>query len=191
MWYVGPRSVIDNLGFVCTHQKSRDKGGEIQQQTKGKSRTNDPGDPPSFCRTATAPHSAGFLSQWGAASSTRLHLHCAHKAQHSTSRARGEPAPGEEQSWHPQPWQQQAKRHTWKPGLTARGRCNLCWVVLRARGPKSDLQVRVPSLPLGSCVTWSELLNLSVPRFYHLSKGRKIVSISWGGCSVKRVKIKH
>ena len=36
MRYIGPRSVIDNLGFVCTHQKSRDKGGKFNNKQKEK-----------------------------------------------------------------------------------------------------------------------------------------------------------
>ena len=36
MRYVGPRSVIDNLGFVCTHQKSTDKGGKFNNKQKEK-----------------------------------------------------------------------------------------------------------------------------------------------------------
>lgn len=152
---------------------------------------NDPGDPPSFCRTATAP-SLCWLPEsvrgrllHAAASASRPQSPASHfqSKRRASTRGRAELAPTTLAA--------ASKAPHLKAWLTVRGCCNLCWAVLRARGPKSDLQVRVPSLPLGSCVTWSELLNLSVPRFYHLSKGRKIVSISWGGCGVKWVKIKH
>ena len=154
MGYAGPRSVMDNLAFVCTHQKSRDKGGKIQQQTKGKSRTNnDPGDPLSFSRTATAPSLC-----WLPESVRGRLLHAAVSASHPKSpashfqskrranaRGRAELAPTTLAAASRVP-------HL-KARLTAGGHRNLCQVVLRAWGPKSGLQVRVPSLPLGSGVT--------------------------------------
>ena len=151
---------------------------------------NDSGDPLSFCRTAQLLHSAGFLSQWGAASSTRLHLHHTHKAQHPTSRARGEPTPGEEQSWHPQPWQQQAECHTWKPGSLREDTATSvrwCW---EHGVPSQASRLESHLCHLGA--VWPEVsywTSLCLG-FIIYQRGRKIVSTSWGGCGVKQVKIK-
>ena len=114
--YTGPWSVMDNLAFVCTHQRAEIRGAKFNNKQKEKAEWIIQESPRVSPEQPQLLHPTGFLSQWGTASSMRLHLHRTHKAQHPTSRARGEPTPGEEQSWHPQPWQQQAKRHTWKPG---------------------------------------------------------------------------
>ena len=144
---------MDNLAFVCTHQRAEIRGGKIQQQTKGKSRMNNPGEPPSFSRTATAPS-----PYWLPESVSGHLLHSAASASHPQSpaphfqskrrantRGRAELAPTVLAA--------ASKAPHLKARLTGGGHRNLCRVVLRARGPKSGLRVRVPSLPLGSCVT--------------------------------------
>ena len=114
---------------------------------------NDPGDPLSFSRTATAPSLC-----WLPESVRGRLLHAAASASHPKSpashfqskrranaRGRAELAPTTLAAASRVP-------HL-KARLTAGGHRNLCQVVLRAWGPKSGLQVRVPSLPLGSGVT--------------------------------------
>ena len=109
--------------------------------------------PLSFCRRATAPSPC-----WLPESVRDRLLHAAASASHPQSPAphfqskRGANTRGRAEL-APTALAAASKVPHLKARLTAGGHRNLCQVVLRARGPKSGLRVRVPSLPLGSCVT--------------------------------------